>query len=229
MSNFKKITEDYLLRPGYENFADYCLFREKGLRKLAFEALDKFMLDIQVTSRQIQQKIANELVELHAVSEIHTLLPYPLKELLVNILQNWCNQKPADPTPYRWVAFLTWNYDYYLEAISVDPDDQFSLYELAKDQLERLDNDIDHLANTHFMKTKEEATNLLKKIDNYICRLQPNNKTRYLKAYYEKLSFILSIWWEYCLLSRASSFTEYCREQGHETVLSHLPIDFYIT
>jgi hypothetical protein len=92
----------------YRLFKDFCLFKEKGLRKEAFKSLNSFTEEAKKWDVKKQHNFVCWLFGLFEVSvDIHHVLVYPLEEnLLKPLLAEWMSLDPKDPRPYRWYGLF---------------------------------------------------------------------------------------------------------------------------
>ena len=136
----KEIGEKYSTKLGYEAFSNYCLLKEKGLRKQAHIAIEDFISLTQSKSIGEQREIAKELVSLSYYNkDIHQLIPQQLHQFLITILKEWAEKETDNVIPHRWLGYLCRDLDSYEKAIKISPIDEISIIELAKYRL----NDVD--------------------------------------------------------------------------------------
>ena len=112
--------------PAWASYAVYCLEREQGLRKIAFQHLATFLT--QTASWSFDQRVEFvrflfpffETVE----SANYGPFPLPLSERLVKpTLLEWCALAPTDARPFRWYGRYYRDQDYLLQALAIDPHD----------------------------------------------------------------------------------------------------------
>ena len=114
----KQIGEKYLSKDSYEDYANYCLLIEKGLRKLAIKSLNKFISSAKERSVTEQRDLATELLTLsNENSDVHQLLPYPLQQYLIEIFKKWSEHEKENVIPHRWLGCMTGNLESFLKAV----------------------------------------------------------------------------------------------------------------
>lgn len=92
----------------YILFKEYCLLKDKGLRKESFKVLDSFINELRKLDLTLQQDFADWLFSIFERSEdIHHVLVYPLEEqILKPLLDEWIDLDPQDIRPYKWYGLF---------------------------------------------------------------------------------------------------------------------------
>lgn len=221
MNTLMEIAEAYSSKEGYEGFAEYCLLREKGLRKQALRTLADFIGRIRLLSPEGKRKIAAELSQLsfmerefYQLPPHSILLPHPLKSCLVEVLQQWRADCPAAPEPCRWLGYLTEDASWYEAALQIDPDDQISLGCLAAACLNDIDFMTHHISESVFLGSERDAADALAKASDLISRLRPEVIKDELNkdlAYYRSL---LQAWDDFKSDQAAADFVAWSKHKG---------------
>src|SRR4051812_17376250 len=89
---------------GYEGYGEYCVLREKGLRKNAFEALTSFINGAKIQSPDWRREFVEwiSLFCFHNPS-VYDACPAPLKkELIAPTIKEWTLAEPNNPKALRW-------------------------------------------------------------------------------------------------------------------------------
>ena len=102
-------------------YRDYCQAQENGLRKQAFEHLDRFLESI--CSQLLENRLAFVrwiMPIAHQSPNFEQLLPYPIIEKLIRItLSQAVEQDPHDPDLLFWTGHLLRDQDLLQKAVEV--------------------------------------------------------------------------------------------------------------
>lgn len=89
----------------WENFVEYCKYRNQGIRDLAFKKLKIFISTAQDWSLEKQKEFIISLFELISNdADIDDVFTFPLKQFLIEVLQIWSVKEPSDIRPHRWMG-----------------------------------------------------------------------------------------------------------------------------
>lgn len=214
-TGLRGVGEAYSSRDGYAGFADYCLLRERGLKRQAMTALEAFVARLGELPHPAQRKVAEDLASLaYFNQQVHQLLPHPLKSRLTGILEQWVSEGPSEPAPNRWLGFLKKDPSYFEAALRADPDDEVSLCSLALAHLEDIDYRTHHLSESKFIGDEEDASRSLAQALDCIERLPEGSAKRELLdevAYYRN---VLGAWEEYRHDGTSDDFPAWCGQRG---------------
>lgn len=113
-------------QPTWAAYAEYCVAREQGLRRVAFQHLTNFLTPAEQWT--LDQCIAFVGFLFPFIETVEAAdygpLPQPLSECLVKpTLLAWCARGPQDARPYRWYGSYYRDRDYLLRALELDPAD----------------------------------------------------------------------------------------------------------
>jgi len=110
--------------PDLELYAKYCLLREKGLRKKAFQDLNNFITFALSWSLEKRFYFVDSLLHVLNESEgVYDLIPQPLDSRIVQpTLSEWIKANPDDPSGYRWIG----GEDNWRKALVLDNSEQIS-------------------------------------------------------------------------------------------------------
>jgi hypothetical protein len=219
-SNFnglKSIGESYLSKNGYEGFANYCLLREKGLKKPALIELKKFIANASSLPPEQKRSLACELSELSFYNQhVHQLIPQPLTAFIVNALKEWCAESPVEASPYRWLAIMDSKLEYFEAALRVNGNDRISTECLARQALNDIDFQTHHLSESKFIGSEADAEKSLAIATEYVMRLQIDKVKEALLKEITDYQTLLSAWNEYRSGSMVSPFPDWCCKNGYE-------------
>ncbi len=219
-SNFeglKTIGEKYISLPNYELFGNYCLQKERGLKKLAITSIQQFISLSRHLPLQQQRKIAEELASLCYVNRhIHQLLAHPLTIYIKEVLTLWIVDEANNPSPHKWLGYLDGDTALYEKVLQLDPSDEFCIYHIAQAHLNNIDYQTHHLSESLFIGDISQAKHSLQLVTNLITRLTTatlQSKIQNDLAYFNKL---LNCWAEYSKLNIDDDFPKWCAAKGEE-------------
>ena len=217
-SNFKGLKEvgmEFQHRPGFTFFADYCLSKEKGLKKQAKQSIGAFVDMIDESDVYTQRNIVVCLLELKFENPaIHQLLPHPLRMKLISILDTWSQSQEVEGQVFRWLGYLLPDAKQYDKAIELDPQDQIALGMRANSHLNSVDYQTHHLSESRFLGEVSEAESTLVFAESLISRLEAGRWKKRLSDELDYYKRLIKKWKEYCELSPTNPFPKWCERQG---------------
>lgn len=203
--------------------ADYCEWREKGLRKQALAAVRRFLDESAVLSEERKLELAIFVLELHwAIPQAHQFLTHPLQhEFILPTLR-----KAAHPgnSAFRNLALLqAWSGggEEDRNALSLvlqhDPFDIMVRKKLVSMLLNEADFAMHHLHESRFIGSQDYCRTALSKA---AALLEPSvadpNVFTFLAEEHSTLSAKLEDWLEYKKTAQTTSFPDWCASMGHE-------------
>jgi hypothetical protein len=113
----------------WQDYADFCLEYERGLRSQAFLILERFISRMELEHFMERRHFVSWLMKTsYRQDGRHMLLPYPLSRRIVEpTLLEWTVVEPSDSEPHRWIGGL----EHLEQAIELDPGDSIALRELV--------------------------------------------------------------------------------------------------
>lgn len=151
-NGLKEIGDKYSHLKEFKHFANYCLLKEKGIKKDALKSIEEFIIRASSQDKLKQREIALELVALSYNNQhVHQLIPFPLQTYLINVFTGWSEENNSNSTVYRWFGYVTNDYDKYRKALEIDANDQISIIELVKIKLKVVDFQTHHLSEARFI------------------------------------------------------------------------------
>lgn len=112
--------------PSWDNYAEYCRLRERGLRKEALLRLDAFITALAPAPFERRLPFVRWVL-LEATREDHPiqgslLLPHPLFErLVVPTLREWAERETQAAEPEFWLGHTLNSTEHYRRAVALDP------------------------------------------------------------------------------------------------------------
>ena len=110
----------------WTDYAHYCLDRERGFRKEAFQHLDKFIKSTE--SWTFEKRIAFVKFLFSFFEQVQEAdygpFPQPLNRKLVQpTLKKWCETETTDGNPFRWYGTYYRSEEHLLKALEINPED----------------------------------------------------------------------------------------------------------
>lgn len=144
----KTVGEAAMQVPEWTDYANYCLDREKGLRKEAFAHLGNFLK--QAENWTIAKKIAFAQFLLPFFEKIEDAdygpFPQPLNAKLIKpTLEQWCETEENNSNPFRWYGKYYRSEAHLLKAIAICPTDDLARQVLINWWTEEIYHSTHHL------------------------------------------------------------------------------------
>lgn len=165
-----------------EDYKNYLINREKGLRKEAFSCLSLFIKDFEKRDENEQRRFIEKLFELEYNHDvIYVGVPQPLKQVLYPKLEKWCNSYDTNERVLFWAGKYMWRLDYVRKSLELNPN-----YDRAREHIIKIDLDRLYFATHHlpdyYCKDGEEQEDikLCEKVEINIKKLQSKEIKEYL-------------------------------------------------
>jgi hypothetical protein len=144
----------------WQDYADFCLKSECGLRSQAFSILERLISRMELEPFPERRRFVRWLMSMSYRQEgRHMLLPYPLRLRIVEpTLLEWTMAEPSDSEPHRWIGGL----DHLEQAIKLDPADFIALRELVIALLSQVSYTTDELPAGYLGSATEDLAALSK-------------------------------------------------------------------
>ncbi len=209
-NGLKEIGEKYASDSQYEAFSRYCLSKEKGLKKEAKTAIEQFIVSNQSKSKMEQRNIIEELSALsYRNKKVHQLIPHPLQQYMIAVLENWIEEEPDNAIPYRWSGFIKSDLQSYKRAIEINSFDIISLIAIINFNLNYVDYQTHHLNESLFIGKLDEVNELLDEVNKLLCRIEQIDIKNYLLSEYYYYRKLLDSWKEYKAEKMDIGFSEW--------------------
>jgi hypothetical protein len=134
-------------QPDMQLFAQYCQYREQGLRKHALHVLPQFIEQVGRWPFAHRQRFVDWLLTIHGQHpDIHQLLPHPLMAQVVHpTLVEWTQRDPQDSVPLRWRGIFFDEPPLLEQAIILNPHDVLARIALIEWLIGKIDHATHHL------------------------------------------------------------------------------------
>jgi hypothetical protein len=205
------------LKSGYEDFASFCLLKEKGMKKEAIKAINNFISALSQRTLNEQRKIAEELTILKYYNEdIHQLIPHPLESYLLSVFKYWAEEDTGSAVPNRWLGYISKDASYFERALEIDPNDQISIINLAQANISFVDYQTHHLSESLFIGTVNDVKTSLERVNKLLQVLEPGQQKDKIFEDYNYYVRLLNIWEVYKQGDHKVPFPEWCQSNGQE-------------
>ena len=189
-----------------EEYQNYLINREKGLRKEAFQHLELFIKDFETRSEAEQLQFIRTLFELENTSFIMDEgIPYPLRKVLNGKLQKCCERGNVDEKIFYWAGKYLYHMDYIRKSLEINPNYDDARIFIIKEKLDRLWFATHHLPD-YYCKDGEEQEDLklCEDTQNEIEKIVSEEKKEYL---FKNLCFYKELIENYIEWKKSSSLT----------------------
>lgn len=205
----------------YPYFKEFCLFKEKGLRKDAFRSLNLFIEEAKGWQVKQKMEFAHWLFNWFEESEdIHYVLVHPFEEsILKPILEEWMIEDPKDSQPFRWYGLFlkSENQLKYLEtALRVGGKrEQRVLISIINYYLNYLEFSFHHISEDSYLGDITEDQDIVLKIENLSKKITNVESKKYVTESVNYYKSLLSDWIAFKNEGK-NDFLKWCADNGKE-------------
>lgn len=219
----KQIYHHFIDDPYFALYAEYCHFRESGLRKIAFKKLEEFIQNCKKLDVSTQRNIVITLMDIiYNHLSIHQLSSEPLNRYVIKVLKDWMATGDQDIQPYQWLGYLCQDIEFYRKALELDPHQQFCLIQLVKSHLKQVDWQTHHLDLSFLIGELTHAYDHLTQAHALIDKIDQSSERHKLEIEYRYFTTLLNAWENYQNSKVDSSFSLWCEDH-------HIDFNEYIT
>lgn len=203
----------------YTLFKEYCLLKDKGLRKESFKSLNSFINEVKKWNTALLHDFADWLFSIFERSEdIHHVLVYPLEEnLLKPLLDKWIVLNPQDIRPYRWYGLFlhTENQIKYLnKALELGGNkEQLVIIRLIDYYLDSLWYSFHHLSEDLYLGSIEEDKDLISKLEHLVQLVKDEQYKINLQEGITYYTNLLNDWIKF-KEDESEGFVKWCKDKG---------------
>jgi hypothetical protein len=142
----------------WQDYADFCLEYERGLRSQAFLILERFMSRMEHEHFMERRRFVSWLMRTAEGREgRHMLIPHPLAIRIVEpTLLEWTEVEPSSSEPHRWIG----GPEHLEKAIELDPMDQIALKKLVIVLLSQVGNNTHELPHGYLGSASQDLATL---------------------------------------------------------------------
>lgn len=144
----------------WQDYADFCLEYERGLRRQAFLILERFILRMEREPFLEKRRFVSWLMNTAEGQQgSHMLIPHPLAVRIVEpTLLEWAEVETSSSEPHRWIGGL----EHLERAIELDPTDHIAIKKLVIVYLSGIDCATHELPYGYLGSTSEDLATLSK-------------------------------------------------------------------
>ncbi|KAB2331604.1 hypothetical protein F7731_18465 [Cytobacillus depressus] len=205
----------------YPFFKEFCLFKEKGLRKDAFRSLNIFIKEARGWQVKRKNEFALWLFKWFEESEdIHYVLVHPLEEnVLKPILEDWMIEYPKDPQPFRWYGLFLKSEKHlkYLETAlrTGGKSEQRALMAIINYYLRSLEFSFHHISEDAYLGDISEDQDLVLKIENLSTEIIDVESEKYVSESVNYYKNLLCDWIAFKSKGK-KGFLKWCADNGKD-------------
>lgn len=200
------------------SLAEYCRCRERGLRREAFAALERFLAIARRRSSADRRRICITVLDLHArTPSAHRFLTQPLcTRFVFPVLETWTAEEPDNPTPLRWLGLLRYDENLLQHALLLCPGDAPVRRQLASLQLATAEHATHHLGESRLLGDLDATRGALARARAILDDAPDPAPLADIVTEIAQLEALLDDWESYCRMPEGT-FPEWCarRKRGY--------------
>lgn len=165
----------------WSKLINYCILKQKGLRKEALKSLNLFLNDLEEYSFDKLKEFIGEFFGFIEESEqTDEVLIHTFKEFINKFLYKWIQRENNDPRPYRWIGVFTYIHSENCNRVELlkkaieygGEEEQLAIKRLLEIYLNELEYNVHELPYGYLgdpeddFKTVEEINYLIHKVKN---------------------------------------------------------------
>lgn len=201
--------------PDLALLAEYCRLREQGLRKPAFDALNRFLSAAEHWSDEQARRHVLTIVQVDArTPEAHQFMAVPLlQKLIYPRLEQWLDAVPNAVEPTRWLGLLRRDAALLRQALVLDPADVVVRSRLIDYALDAADHATHHLNESILLGQVAEVREAIALARNLIATAPDPEPFRSYVAEANQFEQMMDDWEAY-QVSKTGTFPEWCQAKG---------------
>ena len=201
--------------PAWMDYANYCILREKGLRKEAFTSLSNFLSAARNWPFEDQKGFVLWLCDQMDKIRDGGYGPYPnplMKQLVEPVFEKCLEEEGVSGELYALKAQYTCDFDAYFKAIALDPDNARARVALARASILAVQYSTHHLP-AHFIGSVDEALESAEEAREHLFHLVDGKTRASLEKWLKEEVHLLDDWIEF-KQSDGEDFGRWCEERG---------------
>jgi hypothetical protein len=195
--------------------SEYCVLREKGLRKQALNRLNEFLDTASSWEVESARRLVLSILSADArTPEAHQFMSHPLVERLIfPVLEQWRSDCPSAVEPLRWLGLLRQDSKALKAALSLDPADVPVRRRLVDFAFDDAYHATHHLSESVLLMTVDETRASIAAARELIASAPDPSAFAYLSAEADEYEQMLNDWVAY-RQSPTGTFPEWCAKHG---------------
>jgi hypothetical protein len=164
----------------WQDYATFCSDYERGLRKQAFQVLERFLSRMQLEPFAERRRFVHWLLTLADEQPgSHMMIPYPLRVRVVEpTLLEWSLVEPLNSEPFRWIG----DSESLEKAVALNATDQLAVKRLIRLLLNQVGMATHELPRGYLGSPSEDLQKIAR-LENLLSLLADENEQRRYAAY----------------------------------------------
>ncbi len=200
------------------DYAAYCADRERGLRRHAFQHLQRFVASARRWTFKERKYFVNWLCQQLVKGGTGRLIPTPLiNQLVTPTLEDWVKAEPMDATPRRWLGLYFAEgpddkYSHLMAALARDPSDQLARICITGGLIENSEDSCNYLPH-EFVGDPADDARRLRKARRHLVHIDDPEDRKRLQSELDYVSQLIEDWVTFTH-SGESDFKQWCADRG---------------
>lgn len=210
-----RVGEAAIARPEWNDYGQYCLLREKGLRKQALSKLSDFLRNSQSWSFDQKKEfviwLCNQMDSIPDAS--YGPYPTPLaRELLIPFFEEWTQRDPINSEAWTLKGRYGDDFSAYFKAIEIDPKNQRARIALTDASIGYLEHAMHHLPH-YFIGDEQEALTATREAYEHLSHIDDGEPRTHLLQELKNAENLLLDWMTF-KKEMGTDFDEWCHTKG---------------
>ncbi len=203
--------------PAWKDYAQYCMLRERGLRKQAFLSLNSFLAESGRWSFDAKKTFVLWLISKMDTVEAADYGPYPQPvraRLFLPFFDEWLVREPQNDEARALYAQYLGEPKYYRHALSINPCNQRARNALALACIADMEFAMHHLPH-YFIGDPHEMKAVAEEAREHIAAIDDRHRQEFLRKKLIGQEQLLEDWIEFDKEPN-TDFEQWCRAKGRE-------------
>jgi hypothetical protein len=210
-----RVGETATNQPEWQDYGQYCLLREKGLRKQALSKLSTFLEHAKGWGFNKKKEFVTWLCsQMESIPDAsYGPYPFPLaRELFIPFFEEWTQKEPSNPEAWTLKARYGEDFSAYSKAIEIDPTNQRARVALANAIIGYLEHAMHHLPE-YFIGDEQEALAAAQEGYEHLSYINEGDVRTYLLRELKEAENLLLDWVTF-RKEMGTDFDAWCRSKG---------------
>jgi len=210
-----QVGEAAINRTEWQNYGQYCLLREKGLRKQALSKLSAFLRQSKIWNFDQKKEFVTWLCNHMDSIPDASYGPYPTplaQELLIPFFEEWTQREPTSPEAWTLKGRYGNDFSAYSKAIEIDPKNQRARVALANANISYIEHAMHHLPE-YFIGDEQEALSAAQEAYEHISHIDDGGPREYLLRELKEAENLLLGWMTF-RNEMETDFNAWCLSKG---------------
>jgi tetratricopeptide (TPR) repeat protein len=210
-----QVGETAVNRPEWQDYGQYCLLREKGLRKQAFSKLSAFLEHSKGWSFDQKKEFVKWLCDQMDSIPDASYEPYPsplLRDLFIPFFEEWTQREPSNPVAWTLKGRYGDDFGAYSKAIEIDPRNQHARVALTNASIGYIEHAMHHLPE-YFIGDEQEAIKATQEAYEHLSHITDEELREYLLRELKEAENMLIDWMTF-RKGNGTDFNAWCCSKG---------------